>query len=445
MLNNRFANLRDYFQGRTELRKITANAGWLVVDNLIRIIGAVFVGAWMARYLGVERFAEFNLAYSFTYLFIPLIKLTLDAVIVRDLARHQDEQAIIIGSAFLLRVIASLLALPLMMVIIIQLRPQDSVIHAMVLLFGLAWGVQSFEVIDLWLQSQVLSRYAVYARRGAFTVATVGRIVCLLLQAPLVAFAWMQLLESGLYALGLLLVYRRNEQAVLRWRATLHWVRILLRDSLPMIVAGFTVVIYYRIDQVMMGQILPEVVAKNAIGVYAVAVRLSEFWFFVPAALAASVAPALVRTRQEKPDEYLPRAQKLFNLLALLGYGAAIGGTLLAEPVVRILYGEDYIQAAPMLQILMWAGVWVCLEQARYILATNEEHLISYMLTTFIGAVTNIALNLLLIPSLQGMGAAIAAFVSYGVATYVSSLIVPQFRHFGRMMTRALLYPNPLR
>lgn len=445
MLDQTLASLRHYFQGRPELRKITANAGWLVVDNLIRIIGAVFVGAWMARYLGVEGFAEFSLAYSFTLIFTPLIKLTLDSIIVRDLAQYSGEHDRIIGTAFVLRGMASVLALPLMTVIIILLRPQDTVIHGMVMLFGVAWGIQSFEVIDLWMQSQVISKYAVFARRLAFAIATGARILCIVLQAPLMTFAWMQLLESGLYALGLLVVYRHNRQNIRRWRATLPWARSLMRNSLPLIVTGFTAMVYFRIDQVMMAQMLPESIAKNAVGVYAAAVRLSEFWYFVPAAIAASVAPALVKMRQDRPEEYTRRAQRLYNLLALLGYGAAIAGTLLADPVIRILFGEEYIQAVPMLRLLMWAGVWVSLEQGRYILTTNEGVLVPYMFATLMGAVVNITLNLLLIPSLQGMGASIATLIGYGVATYVSSLVLPQFRHFGRMMTRALLYPNPFR
>jgi PST family polysaccharide transporter len=444
MLHDALVSLRHYFQGRPELRKIASNAGWLVVDNVIRIIGAVFVGAWMARYLGVAQFAEFNLAFSFTLIFGPLIKLTLDSVIVRDLARRVDQRDQIMGSAFLLRVVASALALPLMVVIIMLLRPQDTVIHGMVVLFGIAWGIQSFEVIDLWMQSQVISRYAVYARRTAFAIATGARILCIVLQAPLIAFAWMQLLESALYVAGLLVVYRHNGQSLRLWKPTVQWARPLLRDSLPLMVTGFTAMLYFRIDQVIMAQILPEPVAKNAVGVYAAAVRLSEFWYFVPAAIAASVAPSLVKIRQDRPEEYARRAQRLHNLLSLLGYAAAIAGTLLADPIVS-LYGEDYLPAVPMLRVLMWAGIWVCLEQARFILTANEGVLTPYMFATMMGAAVNIGLNLVLIPAWQGMGAAIATFTGYAVATYISSLILPRFRHFGRMMTRALLYPNPLR
>jgi O-antigen/teichoic acid export membrane protein len=147
--------------------------------------------------------------------------------------------------------------------------------------------------------------------------------------------------------------------------------------------------------------------------------------------------------RQERPEEYTRRAQRLFNLLALLGYGAALAGTLLADPIVRILYGEDYIQAVPMLRVLMWAGVWISLEQARYILTTTEGRLLPYLFAILMGAVVNVGLNLVLIPRLQGLGSALASFGGYAVATYISCLILPPFRHFGRMMTRALLYPNP--
>ncbi len=215
-----------------------------------------------------------------------------------------------------------------------------------------------------------------------------------------------------------------------------------MRESWPLIISGLAVMIYMRIDQAMMGSMLPGETGTRAVGVYSVAVRLSEMWYIVPTAIASSAFPAVVQARGNDSTLYRARMQRLFNLMALISYAVAVPVTFLAKPVIS-LYGAGYEDAAPMLAILMWTGLWVSLGVVRSLAIQAEGLLVQSMLATLLGAAVNVGLNLLLIPRFAGLGAAVATLVSYGVSAYGSSFLLAALRPLGLLQTRALLLPDP--
>lgn len=64
-----------------------ANTSWLFGEKILRIIVGLFVGIWVARYLGPERFGLFSYAQSFVGLFSAIATLGLDGIVVRELVK----------------------------------------------------------------------------------------------------------------------------------------------------------------------------------------------------------------------------------------------------------------------------------------------------------------------------------------------------------------------
>ncbi len=109
--------------------------------------------------------------------------------------------------------------------------------------------------------------------------------------------------------------------------------------------------------------------------------------------------------------------------------------------VIRLAYGSAYAGAAGVLAVHIWSSVFVFLGVVRGQWLVNEKMVRFYLATTIIGAIANVALNLVLIPRAGPLGAAWATVVSYALATWFSSFIDPSVRVIGRMQTRALLLP----
>lgn len=433
--------LRTHLEGRINLQVFLANSGWLISDRILRLGVGLCVGVWMARYLGPEQFGIFSFAVAIVTLLGALPTLGLDNIVIRDIVRNPRCSDETLGTAFWLRVSGAALMWLVVMIAVLLLRPVDELARWLVGILAAGSVFQAFDTIDLWFQSQMQVKYTVYAKNAAFVSIAIARIVLIFLKASLIAFAWAGMIEVLLGALALVIVYSYKGQSITQWYLSISRARALLNDSWPLVLSAVAVSLYLRIDQVM----LSAMVSDRAVGIYSVAVRLSEVWYFLPIALVNSIYPLLVKSKQARPDIFLRNIQRLFNLISAMAYMIVVPASILSGAIIETVYGSTFAEAAPMFSVLMWAGFFVALGVAREAWLITEGLMAYSFGTTVFGAVVNICLNWLFLPQYGGLGAAFATLLSQIVAVSVSTLLYPKTRMVFGMQFRALFLRGGIR
>jgi PST family polysaccharide transporter len=114
--------------------------------------------------------------------------------------------------------------------------------------------------------------------------------------------------------------------------------------------------------------------------------------------------------------------------------------TFLSTPLVVLLFGQEYAPAGMVLSIHIWSSLFVFLGYAKEVWIATEELTVFALAASCVGAVTNILLNLWLIPKYQALGASIATVISYGIADYVMCLVYPRTRKFAGVMIKATAF-----
>ncbi|MCF2146321.1 flippase [Desmonostoc muscorum LEGE 12446] len=418
----------------SNLRRIIANISWLMADNILRMGIGLIVGVWVARYLGPQQFGLLNYSMAFVGLFSVVAKLGLDSIAIRDLVRNSAGEKEILGTTFSLKFVGGVISFLLAIGILFLIGTDDPQSLWITGIISLSLIFQIFDVIDFWFQSQVQSKYVVYAKNGAYILANAVKILLIQAKAPLIFFAVITLGEVAFSAIGLIIVYRLTGYVFKTWKFNFSLAKNLLKESWPNIMAGFSIAIYMRVDQLMLGNM----VGNEAVGIYSVGVRLAELWYFVPLAISSSLNPAIIQSKQDGEENYYRRIQKALNIVVVLAYAVGIGTMFFAKPAITLLYGTKYIDASSTLTIYVWAGVFVSLGLIRGIWITIEGMMRFGFITTLLGAGMNILLNFLLIPRYSGTGAAIATVISYGFSDYLILLIYPPSRKIGLAMTKAL-------
>ncbi len=190
------------------LRSILGNTGWLMADRVVRMGMGVFVGVWVARYLGPSQFGNLSFAVSFVALFGTIGTLGLESIVARDIVRDPADTPEILGTAFTLRAWGSILAPLLAFATIRLIQPNDRTTLLLVGLLSVGLLFQAFDTIDSYFQSQVKSKLTVLAKNSAFLLAFGVRVLLINAKAPLWSFAAAQVAELGLGAIGLLVGYR---------------------------------------------------------------------------------------------------------------------------------------------------------------------------------------------------------------------------------------------
>jgi len=410
--------------------------GWLSGDHAIRMGVGLVVGVWMARYLGPEQFGLLNYAMAFVSLFGVIASLGLNGIVVRDLVKNPESANDTLGSAFLLQIIGGLLALVLAILAINFARPDDNLAKLMVSILGFVMVFKATEVVKYWFESLVQSKYSVWVENSVFLIFAGVKISLILTKAPLMSFVWAMFAEGLLVAIGLLGICAWQGGWLLAWHGHYKRARRLLKDSWPLILSGLATMVYMRIDQIMLGQMLGD----EAVGIYSAAVRISEIWYFIPMAIAASAFPAIIEARKLSEALFYQRLQKLYDLMVMLAFAVAIPMTLLSEWVVTSLFGKGYANAAPVLSISIWAGVSVAMSavHSKWLLIEGMQ---KYGLVyTSTGAAVNVVLNLFLIPSYGVVGAAWATLTAQIVPIFIQ-VFLPKARINFRLMVYATWAP----
>lgn len=410
------------------------NISWMLGEQVLRILAGLFVGIYVARYLGPEQFGVYSYAVAFVALFGAIAKLGLDGIVVRDLVNRPDKRDIYLGTAFWLKLIGALLTLTTL-AIAVQFTSNDATTNLYIFIIAGGLIFQSFEVVDFYFQSKVLSKYVSIAKLIQLALSSVLKLYFIFIQADLFWFVLVSLIDQITVALSLVFAYWRQKIGSFFVGFDLGTAKAMVRNSWPLILSGIAGMLYMRIDQIM----IKEMLGEREVGLYSAAVRLSEAWYFGPVILTTSLFPAIVSARKTDQELYNKRLQRLYTVMVWMAITVALPMTFLSGWVVEFLYGVAYRDAGPVLMIHIWAGVFVALGVASSSWLINENLQQIALYRTLSGAITNVILNLILIPNYGMIGAAIGTVISYMVAGFVFDLFSNKTRGMFFMKIDALI------
>ena len=213
------------------------NACWLLLEKLCRVFFGLVVGAWIARYLGPDRFGVLAYVLAYLALFQVAATLGIDGIAVREISRDRSQANKILGTVFVLKAIAGVVA------VVIALFGAATITGAadgrleLTALVALAMLVQPAESIDVWFESQSMIRYVVAAKLPGYVITNLLRILLILVGAPLIAFAAMMAVESMLSAVGLVAMYLRQGGPI-PWSPSAVAARRLCLEGWPLLLSG---------------------------------------------------------------------------------------------------------------------------------------------------------------------------------------------------------------
>ncbi|MBP24070.1 flippase [Methylophaga sp.] len=435
-LKNQFQTQLKKITDRPGLNKILQNTGWLFADRVLRMGLAFVVTIWLARYLGPEQFGLLNFAMAFVALFGAIATVGLNSVVVRDLVKFPEKTSSILSTSISLQILGGLITFSLIVLAIHFLKQEDALARAIAIILGLSMVVKFSETIKYWYESQVQSKFVVWAESAVLVLFAAIKILLILQQAPLISFAWAIFAETVVLAIALIILYSIQSKTSKIWQPQLCQAKTLLRESWPLILSGLSVMVYMRIDQVMLGQMLN----NEAVGIYSAAVKISEMWYFVPIAIVASVYPAIISSKEKSESLYQQRMQNLYDLMVYISVFVALIVTFSADWIVISLFGDAYSESGFVLAVHIWIGLFVSLGVAssKWFLLENLSKLIFYR--TLYGALLNVLLNLVLIPSFGIKGCLIATLISYSFAALWFDAFAKKTRKAFVMKIRALIF-----
>ncbi len=398
-------------------RRYFANTGWMFFGQMFALVLSFIIGAWLARYLGPAAYGKLNYALAFAGLFGFIASLGVDSILVRELVKFPEKKEELLGTSFILKLIGGTAAF-LLTVIATRLLVEDLLSQVLIIVFAASFIIQSLNVISFFFQARVEARNNVRAQIIASLITAVLKITFILSEVSLFWLMTIFVLDGLWQVIIYTRIYQREGNKLSQWRFNRPLAKKVWHDSWLLMLSSAAAFIMLKIDQVMVGQMMGE----KEVGIYAAAVKFVEIWYFLPGIICASLFPAIINAKAIGLEIYHHRLRSLYKLMIVLAVGIAIPTSLLAFWAVKLLFGMEYLLAVPILQIYVWSGVGLFWGWAinQYLMAENKTRAIFAL--NLVAMLVNILLNLILIPLVGLIGAALATLISYFILPLFSPL-----------------------
>ena len=410
------------------------NASWLVFERAVGVAIGFFVMTIVARHLGPAGFGAYTYLFGLVALFAPLAGFGLSEITMRHVAADPDNAHAMLGAALVIQAGGALVGAGLAILSVAAFGGPAGVTTLLIAVASLRLLAQPGEVFNAWFTARERMGWVVVPRILAALAIAAATLMLVLREAGLDAFVSMRSAEAALLAVAALLAYAVATGAVPVPRFDRARLASLVREGWPLMLSGFAVIIYMRIDQVMLGHLSTE----TELGLYGVAVRVADAALVVPVALRASFFASILRAHKAGPEAFERQSQRLYDVMFVAGVGTMLAVGLASYLLFEPVFGADYAMGLPMVLVLLLALPWVALGSGRGPILIAQGWLWTTTATTALAAGANVVLNLLLIPRYGGIGAAAATVVYYWLASHGSSLMFKHLRPTGRAMTRSL-------
>ncbi len=387
------------------------------------------------RLLGPVGTGQYYFVVAIYGFFEIISRYGLGTLLTRDVAADKNQSSRYLTNVLALRTLLWLICLPLMALVVLGYRFVGAVVPG-----AESIGVQEVQALALLALAMIFANYADalssmfhafekmeypagLTNAVALLKVTLGALV-LLLGWSYVGLAAVALAVNILQVLWLYWLLRTTLFKP-QWRWDWPLQRWMVRVSGPLMINHLLATIFWRIDV----WILFPLAGAAAVGLYSIGLKYIDGLNIIPAVSTMAIFPLMSRLARSESNSLLRAYVVSLRLLTMLSLPIAMAVTFLARPLVFIVGGVQYLDVPGVFeifgmqipytggadlafQVIIWSiPIGFANSVTQYVLiAVNQQHFLTRAF--LMGVVFNIVGNLILIPRLGYVGAALATILS---------------------------------
>jgi O-antigen/teichoic acid export membrane protein len=407
----------------TTIKKVAKNGAWLVASQVVLKLITAFVLVFLIRYLGDEAFGQYSFAIAFVGFFALITDFGFNSLIVRDIAKNKSYVQKYFSNVMTLKIFMSIISIILITIVTLFINKTE-IVKILIFLFTIELIMVSFSnTIRSFFQAFELMEYI-----------AISKIIEKLIWAVLVMFFISKKMGLAYFVLALIisvivgfliLIYAYKKKIdKISLRLDKDICKMILIESLPFALTSIFVLILFKLDTVMLSFMKTDV----EVGLYAAAYKIVEVIEIIPNILTSVVYPVFSRLHQNK--EKLDRALHLvFRFLFAIIMPISISILVLSDKIIVFLYTTSFFDSSFALKILIFASLFSFINYPLMTLLNSINKQRIGTINTAVAAVINIILNILLIPSMGMIGAAIATVIAEVILFILSIYFMNRYNH----------------
>ena len=412
---------------------VIRNASWIIACKIAQAVLGLVISMLCARYLGPSNFGLINYAAAIVAFAAPIMKLGYNHVLVQEIISYPENEGRILGSALFFNVISAVACIVGIVAFVCMANPGETETLIVCFLYSLNLLFQAFEMVQYWFQAKLISQYTSIASLVAYIIVSIYKIYLLATGKSIYWFAIAQSIDAFIIAGALIVIYNRLSSNKLS--VSSKYALQMFSKSKYFIISSLMITIFAQTDKLMLKNMLDD----EAVGYYSAAVVCAGMMGFVFAAIIDSMRPVILESKKSSVHTYEQNVSRLFSIIFYVSLAQCVCMTLLAWPIIHILYGAEYDAAVNVLRLVVWYTTYAYFGSVRNVWILAEEKQRYLWIINLSGAVMNVALNFVLIPVWGIMGAAFASFVTQFFTNFILGFIMKPIRESNRLMLQGMI------
>ena len=383
-------------------KKFKINLSWLLFDKLFRASANIFLTVFLARHLGPDNFGILNYLLAILFLFVSISSLGVNPVLVNEIVKKRRNSMPSLINSYYLRFLISLISYFLFLLIIYILN-NNIIYHNYSLILGVIIILKSCEVLFSFFEAKSFSKYIVISQSVGFFISA-SMILFIVINAIDNIYIYYALVLDLVIVFILINVFYFINFKNHFYKFNFIIIKRLISKSLPVLISTLSILLYMRIDQIMIKEMLNE----YQLGIYSVSVRYIEIFHFIPKIIMISILPVILTSRN-----YYVKLLGINSVMNKISLILIIFIFLSSDIVIPLIFSDTYIESINITKILSFSIFFVFLgvvNEHWYVTKNLQKF---YALYVSFGALLNIILNYILISNFGLKGAAYATVFTY--------------------------------
>ncbi len=382
---------------------------WVAVGNIITKPLWMLLIIYAARKLGAEQFGVYYYALSIVLMASILVDFGFDYILIQRIAKYRNKFSDYLNAITFYRIVNFLFVL-IVLLIANNLFSAKSEMQtkAIVILF-----IFQFTVIILTSIKNSISaieNFSAFSQMMIFEKGflTIFGFVSLLLHPDILTFLLSLLFANVITILILVIVlFKKFNLKIIKPQKSL--LSEIIKDSLPLLLMNIFVMIYFRIDVVILNYFN---IGKDVIGIYGSIHRIIEMFLLIPSILMSTFYPIIIRLYDEDKNKTFQIVNTLQKIMLATSVLIALVFTVYAFELNKLMFGNEYIEGYKGLRFIIWTIIPLGLNfiLGYLLISVNKQKYLA--LSLFVASVFNILLNIILIPKLSFVGTSITALIT---------------------------------
>jgi len=405
----------------------------LLIEKACRIFITALFSIWVARVYGPAAYGELLFAISFIYLFITFASLGMENYMVQNLSipdKSKDEWLVF----FWMRMCSSLIA-SLSCVVIVLLMDWNEQKVILCFIVGIQIPLLTLGVFQATLKS--MEKFAEIA-----VIQLLSLILSALLKSIVLfngwGIGWIAFaisLDAAFVALVMMMVLLKTRNLKLKFNIPWQQFKIHFKRAGFLLVGAFSAILYMRIDQLMVMELL----GAEFLGKYGVVVKLVDGWIPLLTILVSTSLPRLTRAFHKDINSFEEEFIILNSCMMKICFLIAVLYLFIGDELLEFIFGESFKTRVSIIGILCFSLPFVLLSNISwsYYLQYNLYFLGSLRLV--IGALLNIVLNFIFIEKWGLIGCVFATVISYSVSSLFIHVFFKSTRKLFSMQLKGLI------